>query len=73
MSQNKFDLAIEVFKRAPLQKRNLDEKLTEIHFNLAIALENSGAQKDALKHYKKVYAKAIDYRDVADRIERLTK
>jgi len=69
----KYDLAIEVFKKAPLKKRNLDENLLELHYNLALIYEESGDKKNALKHFKKVYADNINYRDVAKKVEVLEK
>ncbi|MBN1384169.1 MAG: DUF4236 domain-containing protein [Elusimicrobia bacterium] len=71
--QKKYDLAIEVLKKAPLQKRNLDDDLLEVHYSLALVYELSGDNKNALKHYKKVYTQNISYRDVADKIKGLEK
>ena len=72
-AQKQFDLAISVFKKAPLQKRNLDDDLMELHYNLALIYEESGDENNALKHFKKVYAENVGYRDVAQKIENLAK
>ena len=72
-AQKKYDLAIDVFKKAPLQKRKLDSDLLEVHYNLALIYEESGDKKNALKHFKKVYAHDVEYREVSDKIESLEK
>jgi len=71
-AQKKFDLAIDVFKKAPLLKRNLDENLIELHYNLAMIYEESWDISNALKHYKKVYACDIEYRDIATKMDKLS-
>lgn len=70
-SQKQYDLAIEAFKRAPLGKRNLDDDLKEVHYNLATIYEAIGNTKSALKHLQKIYSQDIAFRDVADRVELL--
>lgn len=70
-AQKRYDLAIDVFKKAPLLKRKLDEDLLELHYNLATVYADSGDNKNALKHYKKVYAHDVGYRDVAEKVEGL--
>ena len=72
-AQKKYDLAINVFKRAPLQKRKLDNDLMEVHYNLALIYKDSGNKKNALKHFKKVYAQDIGYMDIDKEIEMLEK
>ena len=70
-AQKKFDLAIDVFKKAPLLKRNLDDSLIELHYNLALIYEESWDIDNALKHYKKVYTCDVGYRDVATKMKNL--
>lgn len=70
-AQEKFDLAIEVFKKAPLRKRILDEELMEVHYNLAVIYEQIGDVKNALKHYKKIYVHDTNYRNVSEIINEL--
>ncbi|MEW6610076.1 MAG: DUF4236 domain-containing protein [Patescibacteria group bacterium] len=72
-AQKQFDLAISVFKKAPLLKRNLDDELMELHYNLALIYEESGDKNNALKHFKKVYAENVNYRNVAQKVESLEK
>lgn len=67
----KYDLAIEVLKKAPLLKRKLDDDLKEIHYNLASVYEEKDDKKSALKHFKKIYAVDVDYRDIGEKIEEL--
>ncbi|HEX7017690.1 MAG TPA: DUF4236 domain-containing protein [Patescibacteria group bacterium] len=72
-NQKKYDLAIDVFKKAPLLKRNLDADLLELHYNLGLVYEEAGKKKEALKHFKKVYAYDINYKEVKNKIEKLEK
>jgi len=72
-AQKKYDLAIEVFKKAPLQKRSLDDDLMSVHYNLGLVYEESWDKKNALKHFKKVYAQNTEYRDVNNKINSLEK
>lgn len=72
-SIKKYDLAIDVFKKAPLLKRNLDNDLLEVHYNLGLVYEKSGDKANALKHYKKVYAYNTSYKDVQKKVETLEK
>lgn len=67
-----YDLAIEVFKKAPLMKRNLDETLLELHYNLGLVYETSGDKNNALKHFKKVYAYDMNYKSVKGKIDGIT-
>lgn len=69
--QKKYDLAIEVFKKAPLQKRNLDDQLMELHYSLAFLYKESGDNKNALKHFNKVFAANANYKDVAKEINEI--
>jgi tetratricopeptide (TPR) repeat protein len=71
--QKNYDLAIDVYKKAPLLKRKLDDNLIELHYNLALIYERSGDKANALKHFKRVFAENINYRDVAKKIESLEK
>lgn len=69
--EKKYDIAINVFKKAPLLKRNLDDDLIELHYNLALVYEESGDKKNAIKHFKKVYAVDTDYKDVSEKLQKL--
>ncbi len=73
MEQKQYDLAINVFKKAPLLKRNLDDDLLDIHYNLALVYEESGDKQNALKHFKRVYAEKISYKNVEEKIKDLEK
>lgn len=72
-NKKQHDLAIDVFKKAPLRKRNLDDELLELHYNLGIVYENAGDKKNSLKHFKKVYAYDIKFRDIQEKINVLEK
>jgi tetratricopeptide (TPR) repeat protein len=67
----KYDIAIDTFKRAPLLKRNLDADLLEIHYNMGIVYNNSGDKKNALKHFKKIYAINANYNNVGQLISEI--
>ena len=69
--KKQYDLAIDVYKRAPLRKRNLDEDLKGIHYSLASVYEEAGDKKNALKHYKRVYAEDMGYKEVAEKVAQL--
>ena len=66
------ETAIEVLKRAPLQKRNLTEELLQVHYVLGSYYLRLGDKKSALRHFRRVYAHSMDYRDVKAQIEALS-
>lgn len=65
------ELAIETLKRAPLLKRDLTPELMDTHYILGAAYEKSGKKSLALKHYRKIYAKDIGFKDIAARITKI--
>lgn len=67
----KFDLAVNVIKRGPLRKRNLDKQLLLLHYLLGKAYKKLGEESKALKEFKKIYAFDINYRDVVKQIEEI--
>lgn len=66
-----YDMAIEVLKRGPVLKRNLDPALMQLHYLLGKTYMEKGDKKNAMKHLKKVYSVDMSYRDVAQRIEEM--
>jgi tetratricopeptide (TPR) repeat protein len=66
-----WDLAIEVLKKAPMLKRNLDYDLKSIHYSLALIYEETGEQKLAIKHLNKIYSQDIGYKDISQRLKNL--
>lgn len=68
-NKKQHDLAIEVFKKAPLTKRNLDDGLLELHYNLGLIYEAAGQKANAQKHFKKVYAYNMNYKDVLSKVD----
>jgi len=68
-NKEQHDLAIEVFKKASLTKRNLDDGLLELHYNLGIVYDAAGQKANAQKHFKKVYAYNMNYKDVLSKID----
>ncbi len=65
------ETAIEILKTAPLKKRNLDDKLKQVHYILAKAYEAAGKKADALKHLRRVYAADAGFMDVESELRRL--
>jgi tetratricopeptide (TPR) repeat protein len=65
------DLAIEVLKKAPLLKRNLDDVLKAVHYNLGIVYESQGKRREALRQFKRVYKQDSAYSDVAAKVHQL--
>jgi hypothetical protein len=64
--------AIEVFKRGPLRKRQMDVGLAHLRYAYARSLEAAGATKQAVAELKKVLAFDADFADVrAARLEAL--
>ncbi|MCU0415208.1 MAG: DUF4236 domain-containing protein [Ignavibacteriaceae bacterium] len=67
----KRDLAIEVLKRGPLLKRNLDKDLLELHYLLGVIYEEVGDRTKALKHLNKVISCEFNYKDAQDRLRNI--
>ena len=65
-------IAIDTYKQGPILKRKLDDALLELHFALGGALEKNGDMRSALKEYSRVGATNINFKDVAERLKRLT-
>jgi len=70
--RGEIDNAIESLKMAPMRKRKLDQDLMEVHYLLGEAYSRKGDNKNALKHFKKVYLQDVTYRDVAGRVEEMS-
>lgn len=68
-NKEQHDLAIEVFKKASLTKRNLDDGLLELHYNLGLVYDAAGQKANAQKHFKKVYAYDMNYKDVLSKVD----
>jgi tetratricopeptide (TPR) repeat protein len=66
-----YDMAIDVFKRGPLRKTNLDRYLLQLHYLLALAYKDKGAKADAIREFGRVYAFDVDYKDVTKELEEL--
>ncbi len=63
------ETAVEVLKRAPLQKRKLDEQLLAVHYSLGDYYVKLGEKKSAIRHFRRVYAHDTEYRDVRQQLE----
>lgn len=71
MAIKDFDMAIEVFKRGPLRKTNLDNYLLQLHYLLGYAYKQKGFKKDAIKELKRVSAFDMNYKDVQKELKEL--
>lgn len=72
-NQKKYNLAIEVFKKAPLKKQIMDSDLIDTHYNFGNVYAAAGDRENALKHFNRVYAYNANYKDASKKIEKLEK
>jgi hypothetical protein len=68
-----YDMAIEVFKRGPLRKTNLDSYLLQLHYLLALTYKEKGSKADAIREFNRIYSYDMNYREVAKELENLKK
>lgn len=66
-----YDMAIDVFKRGPTRKTNLDSYLLQLHYLLGTAYKEKGDKQDALRELKRVYAFDVNYKDVQKELSEL--
>lgn len=66
-----YDLAIDVCKRGPLRKINLDSYLLQLHYLLGIAYKKKGDKQNALRELKRVYSFDVNYKDVGKEIQEI--
>lgn len=71
MGIKEYDMAIEVFKRGPTRKTNLDNYLLQLHYLLGNAYKKKGAKVDAIRELKRVYAFDMNYREVQKELDEL--
>lgn len=63
-----YDSAIEVLKRAPIQKRNLFPELAEVIYQLGCLYEQVNNRTRANSLFARVYAYDSNYKDIASKI-----
>jgi len=73
MRKGQYDLAIEQLGLARDRHPNIDDKGKDILYLLAEAHEASGNAEEALKLYKRIYSADINFRDVAQKVDALSK
>ncbi len=73
MAKEQYDLAIGQFERALEDFTFLTDDAKETHYSLGQCAEAMGDIDKALTHYKTIYETDIAFRDVATRIDKLTK
>lgn len=64
----KNDIAIETYKKGGISKRNMTDDLVELHYNLAESYMLRGDRENAMKHYNKIAAFNIEYKDVREKV-----
>lgn len=72
LDKEQYDLAVEQLERAIDEHGVMDEKGMELRYELAVALEKSGEEEEALHIYKKIYSIDIGFRDVAEKVDSLS-
>lgn len=66
-------IAVKWYKRA-LELPDLDEESTlALQYDLGVAYEQAGDNRNALERFSEVYSQNIDYRDIAEKIRTLQK
>jgi tetratricopeptide (TPR) repeat protein len=73
MHKGQHDLAIEQFEKAVKSHPELDEQGKDLRYQEAAAYEQMGNKGQALSIYKKVYSTDINFRDVAQKVETLSR
>ncbi len=72
LDKEQYDLAVEQLERAIDEHGVMDEKGMKLRYELALALEKSGDEEEALRIYKKIYSNDIGFRDVAEKVDSLS-
>jgi tetratricopeptide (TPR) repeat protein len=68
--KNMLDLAVTQFRKALQNITALNEEAKQIIYNLATTYEVIGEQQKALEEYKKIYEVDINYKDVAEKVQK---
>lgn len=69
----KTEIALETLLSGPIRKRNMDQEMCAFRYALGECYEANGDIKNALKQYQKIYSFDINYEDVAQKIELLSR
>jgi tetratricopeptide (TPR) repeat protein len=72
MEKGQYDLAEEQLREAIDVHSEFDEKGMELYYDLAEVLEKQGKQEEALSYYKKIYSNDISFKDVSEKVQKLT-
>lgn len=67
-AMGKHELAVETYKKGPTKKRNLDEELTELLYQMAVSYEQLGDKANAKRYFGRVYAENASYKDVGSKV-----
>ncbi len=70
MEKKMYDLAVTQFKKALTYAPQITPKTKDIIYNLGITYEKMGKTEEAINEFKKIYEVDINYKDIADKIEK---
>ena len=72
-AKGQYDLALEQYTRALKAHPDMDREGKELCYSLAETYEAMGNGEDALKTYKRIYSKDINFMDVSEKVDALGK
>jgi len=73
MKKGQNDLAQDQFRKAIESHPQMDEQGKELRYSLAQSLEESGDREQALQTYKEIYSQDINFRDVSQKVDALSR
>ncbi len=68
--RNMLDLAERTLKASLAEMSGMDEERMAMLYDLGVVQEKSGRPEEAIEHFKSIYETDIEYRDVAERVDR---
>jgi len=71
--KKQFDIAVEQLEKALSELQTMDDTKKDILYELGVLYEDMQQRDKATQYFKEIYSVDIGYRDVADKIERITK
>lgn len=71
LSLKEYEMAIDVLKRGPTRKTNLDSYLLQLHYLLGTAYKEKGVKTDAIREFKRVYSFDMNYKEVKKELSEL--
>lgn len=71
LSVDDTDSAIEVLRRGPTRKTNLDGYSIRLHYLLGVAYQKKGQKANAVRELKRVYSADVTYKDTGELLRQL--